>query len=78
MPTAFSIRGFRFYFYSNEGEEPMHVHIEKGSGNGKVWLDPISIEYMNGFTTREVNQIMQIISVNFLILKNKWNEHFGQ
>ena len=46
MPTVFKINGFRFYFYSNENDEPMHVHVEKAGANGKIWLDPdVNIAY---------------------------------
>lgn len=40
MPTFLLINGFRFFFYSDEGDEPCHIHVKKGSGRGKVWLDP--------------------------------------
>lgn len=31
MPTVFRDGGFRFFFYSNEGDprEPVHVHVER-------------------------------------------------
>jgi len=78
MPTALTEKGFRFFFYSNENEEPIHVHVEKAGAEGKVWLEPdIKIAYMNRFTTKEVRQIMQIISAKIVILKQKWNEHFA-
>lgn len=47
------LNGFRFFFYSNENNEPIHIHIEKGNATGKVWLDPlIEIAYMRDFTKR--------------------------
>jgi hypothetical protein len=42
MPTLLNIEGFRFYFFSNEGTEPAHVHVEKGDGTAKFWLNPVS------------------------------------
>lgn len=41
MPTILTVNGFRFYFYSNENDEPVHIHIEKAGGSAKYWLDPI-------------------------------------
>jgi len=41
MPELFEIRGYKIYFWSNEGSEPIHVHIAKGkpTPNGtKVWI----------------------------------------
>ncbi len=40
MPTILRINGFRFFFYSNENDEPAHVHVEKGDAEGKIWLEP--------------------------------------
>ena len=42
MPTFLRIRGFRFYAYALEGNEPAHVHIDRGSGSMKVWLGDLS------------------------------------
>jgi hypothetical protein len=79
MATVLFTRGFRFYFYSNETDEPMHVHVEKGENNGKIWLEPIvNIAYMHGFSTREVSQINEIIENEIVTLKAKWNEFFSK
>lgn len=42
MPVVFRHRGYRFYFYSNEGSprEPLHVHVEKGESEAKIWIEP--------------------------------------
>ena len=39
MPTVLVIEGFRFFFFSNEGFEPPHIHVEKGDGHAKWWLE---------------------------------------
>ena len=36
MPTLLRVEGFRFFFYSNERQEPPHVHVEKGDGEAKL------------------------------------------
>ena len=54
MPTVLRVRGYRFKFYSNENDEPAHVHITKGDANAKYWLVPeIEEAYSYGFTVRE-------------------------
>jgi hypothetical protein len=40
MPKLLLLKGLRFFFYSNENNEPVHVHIMKGSAEGKIWLEP--------------------------------------
>ncbi len=40
MPTVLMESGFRFFFYSSEGDEPAHIHVTKGDAEGKIWLEP--------------------------------------
>lgn len=39
MPTVLYIKGWRFFFYSNEGNEPPHIHVRKDDKSGKFWLN---------------------------------------
>ena len=79
MPTLLFINGLRFFFYSNENNEPPHVHIIKAGSFGKIWLEPvIEVVYLNGFTRNEIKDILQIVHVNCIVFKNKWNEHFSK
>jgi len=77
MPTLLRILGYIFSFYSNEGNEPPHVHIEKGDAEGKVWIDPeIKTEFMIGFNPREKREILEIIKNNLETFKKKWYDYF--
>jgi hypothetical protein len=78
MPTIFIINGFRFFFYSNENNEPPHVHIVKGSASGKVWLEPsIIIAYLHGFSNAEHKDILKIVTSNYESFIQYWYEYFG-
>lgn len=77
MPKILEVNGFKFYFWSKEGDEPPHVHIKKGDGNAKFWLIPeIKEKYSYGFTVREKRDIRDIINDNLETLINHWNEFF--
>ena len=79
MPTVLFLNGFRFFFYSNENNEPAHIHVKKGSGEGKIWLEPASeIAWMTGFTKKEENPIRQIVADNEQLFKTTWHEYFGE
>ena len=78
MPVVLRIKGYRFYFFSNEGNEPVHIHVEKADANCKVWIDPeINIEYSYGFTGKEQKEILEIVNSSKEIIKTSWHEHFG-
>ena len=32
MPTILRIKGYRIGFFSADGDEPPHVHVDKGNG----------------------------------------------
>lgn len=40
MPKVFEWNGYRFHFFSNEGDprEPAHIHVRKGRNTAKFWL----------------------------------------
>jgi hypothetical protein len=77
MPTILNIDGFRFFFYSDEGSEPCHIHIKKAGARGKVWLLPaIEENYYYGFTEQEKRKIRNIVREHYEYLIQKWDEYF--
>ncbi|MFZ6052381.1 DUF4160 domain-containing protein [Halocola ammonii] len=78
MPTILEVNGYRVFFYSNENNEPIHVHIAKGGAAAKWWLKPgVREEYSYGFTPKERKRIGEIVRENSQLIKQKWNEYFG-
>lgn len=78
MPTVLLINGFRFYFYSGDGNEPAHIHVEKGDGIGKIWLEPVLMaQYFDHFKSKEQKEAMKLAADNYELLKSKWHEFFG-
>ena len=76
MPTVLRIHGFRFYFYSMEGSEPPHIHVEHGDRVAKFWLEPVSLAESYGFRTHEVNRLRAIVIGHRLSFLEAWNAHF--
>jgi len=64
MPTVFKLKGFRFFFYSSDRDEPIHIHVEKDDSYCKFWLDPVKIERNIGFCSHELAVIRKIILNN--------------
>ncbi len=77
MPTVLLINGYRFFFFSNEGNEPRHIHVEKGDGAAKYWLDDIEEVYNFDFNPRERKQIKRIIIDHQEFLIKKGDEYLN-
>jgi hypothetical protein len=78
MPTVLRIGRFRFFFFSNEREEPPHIHVQAAEDEAKFWLEPIQLAANYGFRTGELTAIEQLVSENRELLLESWNEHFSQ
>jgi hypothetical protein len=79
MPTLFRQRGFRFFFYSNEGSprEPVHIHVEKDGVEAKFWLNPVvQVDYNDGYDTRTLRELLDVVRNNKTLIERKWNEFF--
>jgi hypothetical protein len=81
VPTVFRHKGFRFFFYSNEGEprEPAHIHVEKDGIDAKFWLWPVVLlEYNDGFNARTLRELAEIIERRREEIARAWDEFFGE
>jgi hypothetical protein len=80
MPVVFRDSGFRFHFYSDEGDprEPVHVHVRRGRDNAKFWLYPeVSVAYNRGFPARVQAELSRIIETRRDEIESAWNGHFA-
>lgn len=78
MPVALRVKGYRFFFFSLEGHEPPHIHVEQAERFAKFWLNPISLVKSRGFRSGELMEIQKIVEVNRDTLLEKWNEYFSR
>ena len=79
MPTIFRYDGFRFFFYSNEGDprEPMHVHVQKAEAEAKFWLRPfVSVADSAAMDARMLRELANVVLENREMIERAWNEYF--
>ncbi|MBL6937183.1 MAG: DUF4160 domain-containing protein [Alphaproteobacteria bacterium] len=76
MPTVLIWNGYRFYFFSNEGNEPPHIHVDRGDNSVKLWLEPVSVARAFGFPQREVRVIAEKVTEERERFLQAWNEYF--
>lgn len=83
MPNLFTISGYKIYFWSNEQNEPIHVHVSKGhpaENATKIWLTKnggcIIAHNASRIPAHELNQLMEFISAQFFFICSEWKRFF--
>ncbi|MGB3832426.1 MAG: DUF4160 domain-containing protein [Mesorhizobium sp.] len=77
MPTVLREAGYRFHFFSQDGNEPPHVHVEAGGCKAKVWLNDVRLAKNGGFSELELRRIVEIVSEHRDGFLEAWNEYFA-
>jgi len=77
MPTVLRVGRFRFFFFSNEGREPAHIHVKAGGDEAKFWLDPVQLAANYGFSGHELKQIQREVERHRDEFVEVWNGYFG-
>ena len=78
MPTVLRVGPYRFFFYSSDGDEPQHIHVQRDDSIAKFWLDPIRMEHSIGFAPAELRRIRSIITEQRQLLMESWDEYFNR
>ena len=78
MPSLFQIGGYKVFFWSNENNEPIHVHIAKGkptSNATKVWITSLGGGIVANNNSKipqnELNELLEVISAQFFMICEK-------
>jgi hypothetical protein len=77
MPTLLRWKGYRFFFYSADGWEPAHLHVEKDGCEAKIWLNDLTIAVNLGYSARELNEIIRKTRDERETFLAAWRNHFG-
>ncbi|SDG14479.1 protein of unknown function [Limimonas halophila] len=77
MPTVLREKGFRFYFYSHEPNEPPHVHVDKGGASAKFWLQTGGVASATGFSAHDLTALHRLVRERRMKLLEAWHDFFG-
>jgi hypothetical protein len=76
MPTILMVKGWRFYFYANERNEPAHVHARKADMECKYWLRSAIFDVTEAFAfgmgPKDRREVRQIIFEHFTQIEAEW------
>jgi len=76
MPTVFTKKGFRFFFYSND-HTPIHVHVRKGDGEAVFEVaGDIVLRESVGLKTNELAKAQDLAEEQKQLIISKWHEYF--
>jgi Domain of unknown function (DUF4160) len=75
MPLVLRVKGYRFFFFSFEGQEPPHIHVDQAERYAKFWLKPVSLARSRGFRSGEISEIQRIVEEHKALFEERWHEH---
>lgn len=83
MPNYFTYAGYKLYFWSNEGDEPIHVHVTKGHPNPastKFWiLEDGTLQMANNkaeLSKKDLKKITAFLEANIDEICDTWKDYF--
>jgi hypothetical protein len=75
MPTVLRIGALRFHFYSDEREEPPHIHVATDDSECKFWLAPVRLARNRGVPPHLLRRIERLVFDNLDHLMEQYHEH---
>ena len=67
---------YRFFFFSSDKQEPVHVHVSRDQKAAKFWLTPVRAAYNHGFAALELNRVEALVRRHEAKLVKAWHEYF--
>ena len=84
MPKLFRVGQYIVFFWSNENDEPIHVHIgivDPSPNATKVWITKrggcIVAHNLSRIPQSDLNELLEVIQDNFFLICNEWKAHFN-
>jgi hypothetical protein len=77
VPTLLRWRGYRFYFFSNEGQEPPHIHVDQAGRTAKFWLAEVRLARNIGYSNRQIAELSAKITEEQAHFLESWRVYFG-
>lgn len=84
MPKVFQFGKYTIFFWSNENDEPLHVHVCEGTPSPnatKIWITRsgrcIVAHNKGRIPSRELLELQEVISAQFFLICRKWADHFA-
>lgn len=77
MPTVLLLGPYRFFFFSGDRDEPLHIHVEREKMLAKFWLSPVRLQYSAGFGRTELAKFEGLVREHRDGFAEAWNDYFA-
>ncbi len=74
MPVILRVKGYKFWFYQADLEEPPHVHVGRDGREAEFWLDPVAVARTGRFRLIDLREIERIIREHRTYLLDAWTK----
>ena len=78
MPVVLRVKGYKFWFYEADLDEPPHVHVGKKNREAKFWLKPVALARAGRLKPVDLQEIKRIIDDNHAFLLRAWEKEQGK
>jgi len=72
MPTVLRGGPYRFHFYSDEGNEPPHIHVRCADREAKFWLAPVGLASNRGLKPHQLREIEKLVFEHLDVLRSAY------
>ena len=72
MPVVLRAKGYKFWFYEADLDEPPHVPVGREGREAKFWLQPVEAARAGRFKRVELREIEHLIADNHDFLLSAW------
>ena len=83
LPKLFRIGQYVIFFWSNENNEPIHVHVgvvNPSHNATKIWLTKnggcIIANNQSRIPQKDLNNLLKIIQTEYITICNEWKNFF--
>jgi hypothetical protein len=77
VPTVARIGPYRFFFFSNEGTESPHIHVQRERRLAKFSLDPVTLVSSTEFAAHELGVLIRMVAEHRGQFLEAWHAFFG-
>lgn len=81
LPSIFEIFGYKIYFWSNENDELIHIHVSKGKptpNSTKIWLTKsggcILANNNSEMPAKDLDILFEAITSNYFFIIDFWKK----